>query len=213
MVIFIVFSIFFYFLGSFPTSYLLGKSLYKIDILNKGSKHSGLSNIYKYSSRKIIFLILFIDIFLKGFIPSCIISNYFSEYIFSCIFLIIGHNWPFFLRLNGGKGLSVSIGILAGINIYVFFLLIIFFFVFWMIEQFKDSSMPWILSFFSTILVLIIDIFYFNALFESISKISLFSIIIVFLLLLFRRSLGNREYNSYNPKILFIRLIFDRDVK
>ena len=53
----IICSLFFYILGSFPTSYLLGKKLYKIDILDKDSRHSGLSNIYNLIPKKYILLI------------------------------------------------------------------------------------------------------------------------------------------------------------
>ena len=48
----IICSLFFYILGSFPTSYLLGKILFKIDILDKDSRHSGLSNIYNLIPKK-----------------------------------------------------------------------------------------------------------------------------------------------------------------
>jgi len=88
-----------------------------------------------------------------------------------------------------------------------------FFFFFWIIEKFIDSSMPWILSFLCTSLALVFDVLVFNFFFNFISNQSVYLIIIVFLLLLFRRSLGNGEYNSFNYKILFNRLIFDRDIK
>ena len=46
----IICSLFFYILGSFPTSYVLGKKIVKINILDKDSHHSGLSNIYNLIS-------------------------------------------------------------------------------------------------------------------------------------------------------------------
>tara|TARA_B100001113_G_scaffold341296_1_gene326291 strand:+ start:87 stop:269 length:183 start_codon:yes stop_codon:yes gene_type:complete len=58
---------------------------------------------------------------------------------------------------------------------------------------------------------MIFDSLFFNLFSESIFKMSNYLVIVVFLLLLFRRILGNGEYNNLNRKILFNRLIFDRD--
>jgi len=211
MIIPIIFSIIFYVLGSFPTSYIIGKKIYNIDILNKGSYHSGLSNIYKFSSQKIILTILFIDVVIKGFIPTYLMIFFFNESVIVCLFLIIGHNWSFFLKLKGGKGLTISIGVLAGVNIFLFFILVGLFFCFWAILKFKDSSMPWFFSFLFTVGIVIFDSLFFNFFSQSIYKITNYLIFIVFLLLLLRRILGNGEYNSLNHKILFNRLIFDRE--
>ncbi|MBK90417.1 MAG: hypothetical protein CL772_04480 [Chloroflexi bacterium] len=211
MLITIIFSIIFYFLGSFPTSYILGKKIQQIDILTQGSMHSGLSNIYKFSSKKSILLILFVDVLIKGFVPTSLLIIFFDELIFISVFLIIGHNWSVFLKFKGGKGLSVSIGILAGINIFLFIILFVSFLFFWIILKFKDSSMPWIFSFLFTVAAMIFDSLFFNLFSESIFKMSNYLVIVVFLLLLFRRILGNGEYNNLNRKILFNRLIFDRD--
>ena len=213
MDVYIILSIICYFLGSIPTSYILGRKLYNIDILNSGSYHSGLSNIYKYASRKIVLIILSTDVLLKGFVPVYIIYNFYNSYILSAIFLIFGHNWSLFLRFKGGKGLSVSIGILAALNIKIFLLLLFLFFLFWVIEKFKDSSKPWILSFLFTVFILIIDFFYLNKIFDNLSIMSVYLTIFVFLLLLFRRTLGNESYNNFNRKILLNRLMFDRDIK
>ena len=157
MLIFIIFSFILYLIGSFPTSHIIGEKLYRIDILKIGSKHSGLSNIYQYSSKKIILLILLIDVLLKGFVPTYLVFNFYNEYILASLFLIIGHNWSFFLNFRGGKGLSISIGLLAGVNIFIFFILVIFFLLFWIIVKLRDSAMPWILSFIITVLVIIFD--------------------------------------------------------
>ena len=81
MLIFIIFSFILYLIGSFPTSHIIGEKLYRIDILKIGSKHSGLSNIYQYSSKKIILLILLIDVLLKGFVPTYLVFNFYNEYI------------------------------------------------------------------------------------------------------------------------------------
>ena len=213
MLIFIIFSFILYLVGSFPTSHIIGEKIYRIDILKIGSKHSGLSNIYQYSSKKIILLILLIDVLLKGFVPTYLVFNFYNEYILASLFLIIGHNWSFFLNFRGGKGLSISIGLLAGVNIFIFFILVIFFLLFWIIVKLRDSAMPWILSFIITVLVIIFDALYLHVFFQSLSKMSLYSIIFVLLLLLLRRILVDGEYINFNRRIILNRIIFDRDEK
>ena len=211
MVTLVIFSIIFYFLGSFPTSYLIGKKKYKIDILEIGSNHSGLSNIYKISTKKTILIILFIDVVIKGFLPTIFVVNFFYDIAPVCIFLIIGHNWSLFLKFKGGKGLTVSIGLLSGINFLLFICLLSIFLFFWVIFRFKDSSLPWMFSFVLTSLIVTFDNLFYHFFSHSIFMVSNYLIIPVTILLLFRRILGNGEYNIYNWKIIFNRLLFDRD--
>ena len=73
--------------------------------------------------------------------------------------------------------------------------------------------MPWILSFIITVLVIIFDALYLHVFFQSLSKMSLYSIIFVLLLLLLRRILVDGEYNNFNRRIILSRIIFDRDEK
>ena len=79
---------------------MLGKNLFKIDILDKDSRHSGLSNIYNLLPKKYIFLILFIDVIMKGFLPTLFIQLFDSKLLFIVIFLLIGHNWSIFINLR-----------------------------------------------------------------------------------------------------------------
>ena len=113
-------SLFFYFLGSIPITYLFLLRVKKVNILKTEYKHSGVSNLYKYSSKKILLFVLFCDVIIKGFIPAYIIKNFTDLDLFIIIFLIIGHNWSLFIKLRGGKGLTVSLGILAAISTEVF---------------------------------------------------------------------------------------------
>ncbi|SVB46933.1 uncharacterized protein METZ01_LOCUS199787 [marine metagenome] len=201
----IICSLFFYLLGCIPTSYLLGKNLFKIDILNKDSRHSGLSNIYNLISKKYILLILFIDVIIKGFLPTLFIQLYDSKLLFIVIFLLIGHNWSVFINLRGGKGITVAIGIILGISYMLFVYLLSLFILFWIINRFRDSSFPWIISFFSLTFILNM-----NFLGDDYKSYGLILLLLCFLILI-RRSLGITNYNKINYKIIINRILFDRE--
>ena len=201
----IICSLFFYILGSFPTSYLLGKKLYKIDILDKDSSHSGLSNIYNLIPKKYILLILFIDVIIKGFLPTLFIQLFDSKLLFILIFLLIGHNWSIFIDLRGGKGITVAIGIVLGVSYMLFVYLVSLFILIWIINRFRDSAFPWIISFLS--LTLIVNM---NFLGDDYKTYGLILLLLCFLILI-RRSLGITNYNKVNYKIIINRILFDRE--
>jgi glycerol-3-phosphate acyltransferase PlsY len=211
MIYFIIFSIACYTIGSIPNSYYFGKYFLKINILNQGTGHSGLSNLYIFLSYKKILLLLFFDVILKGAIPAYFLYNLFPESIFSLFFIIIGHNWSFLIKFKGGKGLAVSIGIIIGLNYKLFLILLLLFMVFWVLMKFKDSSLPWIIAFFLLPFIYIVDYKFYNFFFYD-EDFNLFIITItIFILLLFRRSLGNRFIDIFNYRIFLNRLFFDRE--
>lgn len=203
--------LFFYFLGSIPITYLVLLRVKKINILKTEYKHSGVSNLYKYSSKKILLFVLFGDVIIKGFFPTYIIKNFTDLDLFIIIFLIIGHNWSFFIKLRGGKGLTVSLGILAAISTEVFISIIILFLIFWISRRKNDSSAPWIVSIVIVNFVVYLDHFYFGLFYKNLSNEYIYSIFLILLLLLFRRSLGNYTFTNLNRSILFSRIFFDRE--
>ena len=203
--------LFFYFLGSIPITYLVLLRVKKINILKTEYKHSGVSNLYKYSSKKILLFVLFGDVIIKGFIPTYIIKNFTGLDLFIIIFLIIGHNWSFFIKLRGGKGLTVSLGILAAISSEVFISIIILFLIFLISRRKNDSSAPWIVSIVIVNFVVYFDHFYFGLFYKNLSNEYIYSIFLILLLLLFRRSLGNYTFTNLNRSILFSRIFFDRE--
>ena len=125
--------------------------------------------------------------------------------------MIIGHNWSFFIKLRGGKGLTVSLGILAAISSEVFISIIILFLIFWISRRKNDSSAPWIVSIVIVNFVVYFDHFYFGLFYKNLSNEYIYSIFLILLLLLFRRSLGNYTFTNLNRSILFSRIFFDRE--
>ena len=211
MIIVIFIPIFLYLIGSLPTSYLFGKYFLEKNILLEGTKHSGLSNIYSHITFDKVIYILFLDVILKGALPSFLLLLYFDDYLYFLFFLIIGHNWSIFLNFKGGKGLAISIGIIIGLSLKLFLLLLFLFVIFWAFQKFKDSSLPWLLSFLFTPIVFYYDSNYLNLFFDLYYFNKLYILILLLSLLIFTRTLGNRNYSRINFKTLIFRIIFDRD--
>ena len=203
MIVVIFIPIFLYLIGSLPTSYLFGKYFLEKNILLEGTKHSGLSNIYS--------LITFDKVIIKGALPSFLLLLYFDDYLYFLFFLIIGHNWSIFLNFKGGKGLAISIGIIIGLSLKLFLLLLFLFVIFWAFQKFKDSSLPWLLSFLFTPIVFYYDSNYLNLFFDLYYFNKLYILILLLSLLIFTRTLGDRNYSRINLKTLIFRIIFDRD--
>ena len=211
MIIVIFIPIFLYLIGSLPTSYLFGKYFLEKNILLEGTKHSGLSNIYSHITFDKVIYILFLDVIIKGALPSFLLLLYFDDYLYFLFFLIIGHNWSIFLNFKGGKGLAISIGIIIGLSLKLFLLLLFLFIIFWAFQKFKDSSLPWLLSFLFTPIVFYYDSNYLNLFFDLYYFNKLYILILLLSLLIFTRTLGDRNYSRINFKTLIFRIIFDRD--
>ena len=115
-----------YLLGSFPTSYLVGKILRGIDIRKFGSGNVGATNMFRVLGPGPGILVLLVDI-AKGVISVSLVAPYIASHfdiflglgwlkILAGISVIAGHNWSIFLRFKGGKGVATSAGVLLGIS-------------------------------------------------------------------------------------------------
>jgi glycerol-3-phosphate acyltransferase PlsY len=102
-----------YLLGSIPTAYLVAKWLYKADIRRYGSGQVGGSNIFRSFSKPTGIAVSLFDAG-KGALMVWI-SHFLgmgtAMQIAIGLAVIIGHNWPVFLRFNAGRGLATTIGV------------------------------------------------------------------------------------------------------
>ncbi len=115
-----------YLIGSFQTSYILGRLVKKVDIRNYGSGNPGATNAIRVFGLKFGLFVLLIDT-LKGAFAVLLIRYMFhtsdvSLQLLSGIFCIIGHNHPFYMGFKGGKGVAASLGIILVIDWRVFLL-------------------------------------------------------------------------------------------
>lgn len=108
-----------YVCGSIPTSVWWGRTFFKVDVREHGSRNAGATNTFRVLGPKAGVPVLLIDI-LKGFLPVRILPN-FSELqpdtapwmwlrVALVIAAVIGHLYPVFAGFKGGKGVATSLG-------------------------------------------------------------------------------------------------------
>jgi len=115
-----------YAFGCLQFSYILGKTLRKVDIRTLGHGNAGASNAVVSLGWKYGIAVALLDI-LKAIVSIIIIKGLFKNaasieqlnfYMYlNGFFVILGHNYPFFMKFKGGKGTASLIGMLIAINI------------------------------------------------------------------------------------------------
>jgi glycerol-3-phosphate acyltransferase PlsY len=120
-------TIVFYFIGSFPTGYLIVKFLYQKDVRTIGSKSTGATNVLRAGSKMSALATLVVD-FLKVYAPLWIASfllNPTSDTpvdVLMCYYLlfgsagVLGHMYSPMLRFDGGKGIASMLGLFFWVN-------------------------------------------------------------------------------------------------
>jgi len=115
----------FYLIGSIPAAYLLVKRKYKKDLTKEGSGNVGTLNTLTVSKSKTAAVFVLLIDFLKGAVPVYFLIYVFNlsvNFVFiSSVFLIIGHNYPVWLKFRGGRGLATGAGIFSVLNILLLF--------------------------------------------------------------------------------------------
>lgn len=112
-----------YLFGLIQTGYLYGK-IKRIDIRKYGSGNSGTTNALRVLGKK-AGAIVFIGDFLKALIPCTAVKLLFHgepQIVYLLILymglgVILGHNYPFFLKFKGGKGIAATAGLLVSVDL------------------------------------------------------------------------------------------------
>jgi acyl phosphate:glycerol-3-phosphate acyltransferase len=102
-----------YLLGSIPMAYLAVKLIYRKDIRKYGSGQVGGSNVYRSFSKKLGITVGLYDA-AKGALVVWVAHLLGLGTAFQVVAgtgVIIGHNWPLFLRFNAGRGLATTVGV------------------------------------------------------------------------------------------------------
>lgn len=115
-----------YLIGSVQFAYIYAKVFNNIDIREHGSGNAGMTNVTRVLGSKAGMIVFIFDI-LKG-----IISFNLCGYLFGGSYLlkegsilfgmyaglgsIIGHDFPFYLKFKGGKGVATTLGFLLFVN-------------------------------------------------------------------------------------------------
>jgi glycerol-3-phosphate acyltransferase PlsY len=110
----IILIVFAYFLGAIPLSYILAKRR-GVDLSKQGTHQVGAGNLWRITSRRLGFMVGFYD-FLKGLVMVIIAYNLgldAGQQMIIGLAVIVGHNWPVFLRFHGGRGIATLFGLVV----------------------------------------------------------------------------------------------------
>ena len=124
MILYFLFIVISYLVGSIPVAVWIGKKCRGIDIREHGSQNAGATNTFRVFGKKLGWIVLLLDV-TKGFVASTLplfIADNYSEnqlllfQLVTSLACIIGHVFPIFAQFRGGKGVASSLGIIIGIN-------------------------------------------------------------------------------------------------
>ena len=111
-----------YLLGSIPSAYLVTRYMKSIDIRGYGSGNVGASNVMEHVGMRTGLALGVFDTLFKGTMPVVAASLLgHGPHIQAAVGMaaVAGHNWSAYLKLTGGRGISVSIGVLVGLGLWI----------------------------------------------------------------------------------------------
>lgn len=102
-----------YLIGSISTAYLLVKHTKNIDIRTVGSQNAGATNVLRVAGKSTAVLVFLLDV-CKG-IAAVMVGRILggeTTSLWCGVAAIVGHNWPIYFGLKGGKGSATSLGVI-----------------------------------------------------------------------------------------------------
>ena len=121
-----------YLIGSVPFGYLIGRAR-GIDVRSAGSGNIGATNVGRLLGRKWGIAVFLLDVF-KGLAPTVAVGLWLIAsfaagelsptmrnvgWLAAGICCVLGHNFPIYLGLRGGKGVATSLGVVLGVFPYL----------------------------------------------------------------------------------------------
>ena len=117
-----------YIIGLLQTGYIVGR-IYGIDIREHGSMNAGMTNVNRTLGKLPALVVFLVDVakavFAYVFVPIMLFETGWSfeswshDYIYwipagivAGLGAILGHNFPFYLRFKGGKGIACTLGVI-----------------------------------------------------------------------------------------------------
>lgn len=104
-----------YLVGSVPWGYMLLAWGRGVDIREYGSGRTGMSNVLRTAGGRLAALVLALDVgkgILVVMLARVIIGATEAE-VAAGLLVLIGHNWPVFLKFRGGRGIATGGGVLS----------------------------------------------------------------------------------------------------
>jgi glycerol-3-phosphate acyltransferase PlsY len=104
-----------YVLGSIPFGLLLTRMTGKGDIRDIGSGNIGATNVLRTGSKGLAALTLLLDGG-KGAVAALLMGHWGADFaLLAGLFAVIGHDFPIWLKFQGGKGVATTIGVLLAL--------------------------------------------------------------------------------------------------
>ena len=203
-----------YLLGSVPAAYLAAKWSRGIDLRQYGSGNVGASNLLTITSKWIAIPVIIFDVG-KGAVmiwatTQLIGPEAVAQQVTVGLAVIIGHNWPVFLRFYGGRGALTTIGVLLILTPLLALILLAIAFLF---SPFRQLALG------TTVSMAALPLFswFFSQPLRIEERLPLtLGFLAIFIVLLIRRLTAPRTSlsASVTPGQLIInRLLFDRDIR
>lgn len=110
-----------YLIGSIPFGYLTARFVKGIDIREHGSRNIGATNVGRVLGPKWGVVVLLLDL-VKGVVPVVLLPQLLQSQdspaglhwrVGAGVATILGHMFPFWLGLRGGKGVATALGVVA----------------------------------------------------------------------------------------------------
>ena len=136
-----------YFFGLIEMGYILGK-IKNIDIRDFGSGNSGTTNTMRVLGKKAGLITFFVDA-LKAVFCGLLVYALFHKscenimfvlLLYSGFGVILGHNFPFYMKFKGGKGIAASAGMITSLAIYDWKFVVLGFFISLYITKYVSFS-------------------------------------------------------------------------
>jgi len=201
-----------YLLGSVPSAYLVAKWRRGIDIRQYGSGNVGAANIMAVVSKRWSIAVTIFDIgkgALMVWIAQLLGLNAAQQATVG-IAAIIGHNWPVFLRFQGGRGIFTSLGVIAMLEPWLGLIALIFPYLFAPIRQLS-------LGVAIALVILPITSWFARQPLDIAEPLSITIGFIVIALIAFIRRLSapRRPISASLPtgELIINRILFDRDIR
>ena len=108
-----------YLVGSIPTAYLVVKWLKRVDVRTIGSGNVGATNVTRAAGLWAGAGVFIVDL-AKGLIAVTVIAPWLlhdptpAARLACGLLAVVGHSFPVFLKLHGGKGVATTIWVLLG---------------------------------------------------------------------------------------------------
>lgn len=112
-----------YLFGLLQSGYIYGK-ISHVDIRQHGSGNSGATNTLRVLGKKAAFIVFLGDALKMVF--ACLLTRAIFAYkpemlylllLYTAFGVILGHNYPFYMKFKGGKGISATAGLLLSLDL------------------------------------------------------------------------------------------------